>query len=101
MLKTGIANWMIGVISSNDGKWADADRALRVALPNLKGNNDLQAETLFHLGLANFKMGNATTNKQRILDALRFNQQCAAIKSPFQAQANKNIAAIKSQYHIQ
>ena len=101
MLKTGIANWMIGVISSNDGKWADADKALRVAPPNLKGNNDLQAETLFHLGLANFKMGDAKTNKQRILDALRFNQQCAAIKSPFQAQANKNIAAIKSQYHIQ
>lgn len=101
VLKIGIANWMAGVIYSNEGKWAEADKALRAALPNLKGNNDLQAETLFHLGLANFKMGDAKTNKQRILDALRFNQQCAAIKSGFQAQANKNIAAIKSQYHIQ
>ena len=101
MLKAGIANWMIGIMASNDGKWADADKALRAALPNLKGNIDLQAETLFHLGLANFKMGDAKANKQRILDALRFNQQCAAIKSRFQPQALKNIAAIKSQYKIQ
>ena len=102
MLKTGIAYWMVGVTNSNDGKWADADKALRAALPNLKSNNDLQAETLFHLGLSNFKLGEGKTpNKQRILDALRFNQQCSAIKSRFQAQATKNIAAIKSQYHIQ
>lgn len=101
MLKTGIANWMVGVISSNDGKWAEADKALRAALPNLKGNNDLQAETLFHLGLVNFKMGDAKANKQHILDALRFNQQCAAMKSRFQPQAAKNVAAIRSQYKIQ
>ena len=102
MLKVGLANWMVGVLNSNDGKWAEADKALRVALPNLKANNDLQAETLFHLGLANFKLGEGKTpNKQRILDALKFNQQCAAMKSRFQPQAAKNVAAIKSQYHIQ
>ena len=101
-LKAGLGNWMVGVINSNDSKWTEADKALRVALPNLKSNNDLTAETLFHLGLANFKLGEGKTpNKQRILDALRFNQQCAAMKSRFQAQAIKNVAAIKSQYHIQ
>lgn len=35
MLKAGIANWMIGVINSNDSKWADADKALRAATPML------------------------------------------------------------------
>ncbi len=101
-LKVGLGNWMVGVINSNDSKWADADKALRVALPNLKNNNDLMAETLFHLGLANFRLGEGKTpNKQRILDALRYSQQCSALKSRFQAPAAKNVAAIKSQYHIQ
>ncbi|HBY61875.1 MAG TPA: hypothetical protein DEH78_18810, partial [Solibacterales bacterium] len=63
----------------------------------------LKAAALFNLGLANFRMGEAAKGEaqsQRILDALRFNQQCAAIKSPFQAQAAKNVAAIKSQYRL-
>ncbi len=54
-------------------------------------NAALKPEVLFLLGFANFKMDN-------IVDALKFNQQCAAIKSRFQAQAAKNVAVIRSQY---
>jgi hypothetical protein len=35
---------------------------------------------------------------ENITEALKFNQQCAAIKSRFQAQAAKNVTVIKSQY---
>lgn len=98
--KAGVAEWMLGVIASNEQRWTDADVHLRAALPNVGQNPDLQAETLFHLGLANYKMGEAKKDTKRILEALKFNQQCAAIPSAFQAQAKKNVAAIRSQYHI-
>lgn len=100
-LKLGLAYWMLGVQASGEQKWAEADKQLRAALPLVKDNKDLAAETLFHLGLANYKLGEPKTDKTRILDALRFNQQCAAIPSNFQAQAKKNVAAIRSQYRIQ
>jgi tetratricopeptide (TPR) repeat protein len=99
--KLGLANWMLGVVYSTDQKWAQADKSLRAALPAIKDNRDLLAETYFHLGVANFRMGDSAGDKQRILDALQFNQQCAAIPGRYQALAKKNIAAIRSQYHIQ
>lgn len=100
-LKLGLAYWMLGVTASNEQRWADADKQLRSALPLLSGNKDLAAETLFHLGLANYRLGDAAKgDKNRIIDALKFNQQCAALASPFQAQAKKNVAAIRTQYRI-
>jgi hypothetical protein len=45
---------------------------------------------LFYAGLANYSMKN-------IPDALKFNQQCAAIKSPFQAKAAENVRVMRSQ----
>jgi len=100
-LKLGIAQWMLGVVASNEQRWPDADVHLRAALPLVAQAKDIQAETLFHLGLANYRMGEAKKDTKKIMEALRFNQQCAAIASPFQAQAKKNVAAIRSQYHIQ
>jgi tetratricopeptide (TPR) repeat protein len=96
----GLAHWMAGVTYSNQSKYVDADKSLREALPHVKDNQQLLAAALFHLGLANFRLGDKGGDSKRIIDALRFNEQCAAIKSPFQAQARKNITAIKSQYRI-
>ncbi|MBI2685531.1 MAG: hypothetical protein HYX27_04380 [Acidobacteria bacterium] len=100
-LKLGMAQWMLGVLASNEQRWADADLHLRAALPNVSQNKDIHAETLFHLGLANYRLGEAKKDSKRILDAVKYNQQCAAINSNFQAQAKKNVAAIRSQYHLQ
>lgn len=86
-----LAHFWIGKVYFNEKKYAPADKELRVALPLAEGNNTMKAETLFMLGYSNFKMEN-------IMDALKFNQQCAAIKSPFQSQAAKNVSVIKSQY---
>jgi len=98
-IKLGVAQWMLGVIASNEQKWADADTYLRAALPNVTGGS-LAAETLFHLALANYRLGDPKKDRKLINEALKYNQQCAAIASPFQAQARKNIAAIKSAYRI-
>ena len=96
----GRAYWMMGVTYSTQGKYVSADKALRKALPNVKGNAPLLAGALFHLGLANFKLGNKSGSQDRILAAFKYTKQCAAMKSPFQAQARKNLAAIQSQYRI-
>jgi tetratricopeptide (TPR) repeat protein len=88
---SGLAHFMIGKQSFNQKKYGPADKELRVALPLVEGNQDLKAETLFLLGFSNYKMENIT-------EALKFNQQCAAIKSRFQAQAAKNVTVIRSQY---
>jgi uncharacterized protein HemY len=99
-LKLGLANWMLGVAASNEQRWADADTYLRVALPNVQSDKALTAETLFHLALANYRLGDPKKDRKRIDEALKFNTQCAAIASPFQAQARKNITAIKGAYKI-
>jgi hypothetical protein len=91
---------MTGVIASNQKRWAEADKNLREALPYIQHDRNLSAEALFHLGLANYNLGDKGGEAQRIIDALRFSERCAAIPGPFQAQARKNIAAIRSQYHV-
>ncbi len=97
----GLGLWMSGMIDSSQSKFSSADKTLREALPYLEGNEQLLGPALFHLGLANYRIGSGkTTDTQRILDALKYNQQCANIKGPFQAQAQKNITAIRTQYRI-
>jgi tetratricopeptide (TPR) repeat protein len=98
----GVGMWMQGMILSSQAKYGPADEVLREALPHLESNEQMKAAALFNLGLANYKLGDnaKNPNTQRILDALKFNQQCAAIKGPFQGQAQRNIAAIRQQYRI-
>jgi hypothetical protein len=85
----GLAYYISGKQHFTANKFSLADKQLRAALPLL--DPTVKPEVLFLLGLANYKM-------ERIQDAADFNKQCAAIKSPFQAQAAKNLAAIRSQY---
>jgi len=88
----GLARSMDGKQYFNDGKLSEADQELRKALPLVEENAALKTEVLFYLGLANFKM-------EKIQDAYTFFKECAAVKSPFQAQANKNLLAIRTHYH--
>jgi hypothetical protein len=79
----------------NDGKLAPADQELRKAQPLVEDNLAIKTEVLFLLGLANYKM-------EKIQDAANFFKACVAVKggSPaMQAQANKNLTAIRAQYH--
>jgi len=60
----------------------------------------MKAETLFYLGLANYRIAEAG-NIERARDALRFSEQCAAIPGPYQARARTNTRAIRTQYRVQ
>ncbi len=99
--KLGLAHWYAGMAQVSTNKYGAGDAALRKALPLTDGNEQLKAAVLFNLGLANFRIGEASkAESNRIVDALKFYQQCAAIKGPYQATAQKNVTAIKSQYRI-
>lgn len=92
----GLAYWMAGVTYSTQGRYAEADRSLRSALPYL-ADEQLRAMGLFHLGLSDYQLGKATKEKARLQDGLKYSEQSAAIKSPVQAQAQKNVRAIRGE----
>lgn len=86
----GLANFIAGSSYYNQKKLKEANESLRTALPMVAANDQLKAATLFYLGL--------TANDMKNLpDSLAFNQQCAAIKSPFQAKAAANAKVLRSQ----
>ena len=87
--------WTAGVIQADKGMLKDADRNLRAALPLIKGNNAMAGPALFYLGIVNFKIGQATLNKAKMLEAVKFSQAAAAIPGPQQDQASKNAYNIK------
>jgi tetratricopeptide (TPR) repeat protein len=92
----GVGHWMAGTTYGNEKKYAQADKSLRAALPYIKDNEQMLAGALFHLALANYTMGKGKS-AQMMNDAKNFMQQCAAIKSPFQGQAQKNLAVMRKE----
>jgi hypothetical protein len=92
----GLGHWMSGTTYGSQRKFAEADKSLRAALPHIKDNDQLLAGALFHLGLANYQMGKGKS-AQQMAEAMKFMQQCAAMKSPFQAQAAKNVSVMRKE----
>src|SRR5262249_17012667 len=90
----GMAHWMMGNTYINQNRFAQADSALRSALPMLRNNDQSAASILFYLGWANYKMDN-------FAEAVRFYKQCTAIQSQFQEQAEKNLNVIRTEQGIQ
>jgi tetratricopeptide (TPR) repeat protein len=97
---TGLAYWMAGTSLSAQSKFPQADKMLRPALPLVKDNQQLYGMALFHLGLANYKMAQASKNKTQIADAVSFSKQAAAIKGPLQAQAAKNVRVMQQEFGV-
>jgi tetratricopeptide (TPR) repeat protein len=87
---TSRANWLIGTISMQQNKFAQADRSIRAALPYLRTDPRLTSRALFYLGWANYKLGNVN-------DAIRFTEDCTHVGGPFQVQSVKNLAVIRAE----
>jgi len=88
----GLAYYMSGKDDYNLGKFAAADKDLRQALPLVEPNVPVHTEVLYLLAYANYKL-------QKIQDAANYYKACAAVKSPYQALAAKNLTAIRAEYH--
>lgn len=97
---TGLAYWMSGTTLSGNNKFAEADKRLRSALPLIKDNEQLYGSALFHLGLANYRMAQASKNKSQIADAVKFSKQAAAVKGPLAAQAAKNVRVMQQEFGV-
>jgi hypothetical protein len=93
------ARWMSGMAATILGRYAAADRDLRAALPRLKGNAQALGITLYSLGYVNYQLAEEGQRK-RIFEAIRFNQECAAIPGAYREQALRNNEAIKVYYNM-
>jgi len=90
----GLGYYIQGVTYNGQQQYAQADKALRQALPLAKGDDQLAPVVLFQLGVADFEVGKTGKNRAMLQDALKFSQQSAAMKSPVQADAANNVKAI-------
>jgi len=86
-----LAHYWPGKAYYGQKKYGPADKELRAALPLVESNVALKPEVLFMLGDSNYRLENP-------VEALKYFQQCAALKSRYQTQAAKNVTVIKSQY---
>ena len=96
---TGRANYLLGLTYAALENWPQTDQALRSALPGVGNSPDMKAETLFYLGVADYRI--AEGGKAELArDAVNFSEQCAAIPGPYQERARANAKAIRTKYKI-
>ncbi len=98
--KLGLGYWYQGLGYNSQEKFAEADKALRQAVPLLPPGSSVLGVGLFNLGLADYKLAKETKAKPdraMLEDALKYSQESAAIKSPSQEQAAENAKAIKGE----
>jgi tetratricopeptide (TPR) repeat protein len=86
------AQYMVGSITFQAGRWEAADQAFRAALPNLTDPR-FRAEALNSLGWANYKLKNVS-------DSIKFYIECTNIPGPWQQAAAKTLNTITAEYRI-
>ena len=63
----------------------------------MESNASLKPETLFLLGLSNYKMA-AGGNAEKAQESANYFRACSGLKSPFQATAGANLKRIMTEY---
>lgn len=86
----GSASFYTGVGYTMEMRYGPANKALKAALPAIKGNSQLYAIALFDLGLANYQLGKPLGDKAQMREGLKYFQESAGIASPMQDQASRN-----------
>jgi tetratricopeptide (TPR) repeat protein len=93
----GTANFYIGAGYTLQGRFGPANKALRAALPAIKGDEQLYAFALFDLGLANYSLGKAVGDKAQMREGLKFFEESAGMKSSVQDQAARNASLVRTE----
>jgi len=89
------AYFLSGLSRMGAQQWMLADQELRNALPSLRGNDASLSIALFNLGVANYQLGKMMNSKGKVLEGIKYSEQAAQIKGPYQAQAYQNVSAMK------
>ncbi len=95
----GRAYWIAGTAYAEKKDWPACEKSMRAALPLLEDNpagKELLPGAYFYLGFANytFAKSSAKPDAARTAEARKYFTACAALKSPFQVVAQKNLAAM-------
>ena len=77
--------------------YSAADKDLRAALPYIRGDNSMMAPALFYLRGGQLQPRKMELSKAKIMEGVKFSQDCAAITGPLAEQAWKNAAAMKTE----
>lgn len=77
--------------------WKDCDTNLRAALPMISGQPAMTGPANFYLGVANYQLSKITTDRTKLQEALKFEQQSAAIPGPMQAQAQQYVGVMQNE----
>ncbi len=93
----GRGYWIAGLVHAQKNDYVPADKALRAALPLIQGNNAMMGPALFYLGVVNYQLGKMTMNKARVLQAVKFSEQSAAIPGPYSQPAWRNAIACRKE----
>jgi hypothetical protein len=86
----GTANFYVGVGYALEMRYGPANKALKAALPAIKGNQQSYATALFYLGLANYSLGKPLGDKAQMREGLHYFQQSSELSGPMQDQASRN-----------
>jgi hypothetical protein len=92
----GRGYWIAGVVAAEKSQFAIADKNLRAALPYIKGDSNMAGPAYFYLGVANYQLGKMTLSKPKVLEGAKFSEESAKIQGPYQQQAWRNAALIKT-----
>lgn len=86
----GTAQFYNGVGNAMEMRWGPASRALKAALPAIRGNQQLYGIALFDLGLSTYSLGKPLGDKAQMREGLKYFQESAGIAGPMQDQASRN-----------
>src|SRR5258706_3360249 len=93
-LYSGTAHYMAGTVYMNQNQHEAADRALRLALPNVRGNPALLPAVLTSLGWSNYQLG-------KYSEPVGFYKQCLSFGVIYKEKDEKNLASIKPEHDVQ
>jgi hypothetical protein len=77
--------------------WVDCDKNMKAATPLLAGDPARLGTAYYALGVCNFQFGKMTNDRTKMKAGEQYTEQSAAIKSPVQDNAYKNVAAMKKE----
>lgn len=95
----GRAHFVAGAAAAGKADWPASEKSLRAALATVTATPALKDQlpaVQFYLGLAVYSQARAAAKPDpaRLEEARRHFADCAAVTGPYQAQAQKNLAAI-------
>jgi len=96
-LTLGQAYWIAGIVHMEKSQFFDANKDLRAALPFVKGSDTMMGAALFHLGVANYQLGRTYMRKAQVVEAVKFSEEAAKIRSPYAEQANRNAYIMRTE----